>query len=119
MALAEWRKSSEPDSTRTFGHGQIDFFSIGGGVVRRFTLLPGWRWSQDMGPVTRTEWCEATHFQYQISGQLHVLLEDGTEFDLCAGDVAVIPAGHDTWVIGNDPVILVDWYRTSSLASRG
>lgn len=117
--LAEWRRSSKPDSTKTFGHGKIDFFAIGGGVVRRFTLLPGWRWSQDMGPVAGTGSCEATHFQYQISGRLHVRLKDGTDFELDAGDLAVLPAGHDTWVIGDEPVILVDWYRTSNLAKSG
>lgn len=116
MAVAEWRSSSRPDSSRTFGHGQVDFFSIGGGIIRRFTLQPGWRWSLDMGPVAKTEWCEASHFQYQVSGQLHVLLEDGTEFDLRAGDLAVLPSGHDTWVVGSEAVVLVDWYRASKLA---
>lgn len=118
MFVAEWRSSSQPDSSRTFGHGKVDFVSIGHGVVRRFTLQPGWRWSLDMGPVAKTEWCEASHFQYQASGQLHVLLEDGTEFDLRAGDLAVLPPGHDTWVIGSEPVVLVDWYRTSKLADK-
>lgn len=119
MALAQWRRSAQPDRTKTFGHGKIDFFCMGGGVVRRFTLLPGWNWSKDMGPVARTEWCEGTHFQYQLSGHLHVRLEDGTEFDLFAGDLAVLPAGHDTWVIGSEPVVIVDWYRASTVPRRG
>lgn len=116
MDRAEWKRGSKPDSTRTFGHGRIEFLTIGGGVVRRFTLEPGWRWSQDMGPVAGTEWCEASHFQYQISGHLHVLLSDGTEFEVHAGDLAILPPGHDTWVVGAEPVVLVDWYRASNLA---
>lgn len=118
MTIAEWRSSSQPDRSRMFGHGQVDFFSIAGGIIRRFTLQPGWRWSLDMGPVANTKWCEASHFQYQVSGRLHVLLEDDTEFDLRTGDLAVLPPGHDTWVVGNEVVVLVDWFRASRLADR-
>ena len=33
-----------------------------------------------------------------------------TEFDLGPGDVAVVPTGHDAWVVGEVPVVLVDWH---------
>jgi len=53
--------------------------------------------------------CEAPHFQYHVSGTLHVVMEDGTEKDLKAGDISMLSAGHDAWVIGNEPVIVVDF----------
>ncbi len=117
MAGAAWKTSSEPDEKRVFGHGTVEFFGIGGGAVRRFTLRPGWRWSLDMGPAAKSEWCEASHFQYQVSGRMHVQMEDGAEFDLGPGDISLLPAGHDTWVIGDEPVVLVDWYRASHLTT--
>jgi hypothetical protein len=43
-------------------------------------------------------------------------MEDGTEFDLGPGDVSVLPSGHDAWVIGDDPVVLVDWFGASNYA---
>ena len=46
-----------------------------------------------------------THIQYIISGRIKVVLEDGTEEELGPGDASVIPAGHKTWVIGNEPVV--------------
>jgi quercetin dioxygenase-like cupin family protein len=92
--------------------------NIGGGEVGRYTLEPGWRWSEHVKPVAGTEWCEAPHFQYLVSGKLHVIMKDGREFDLGAGSVSHLPAGHDAWVVGNEPVVLVDWYGAGNYAKR-
>jgi hypothetical protein len=100
---------SRPDEVRGFGHGRAEIVHAGGGVVGRLTLEPGWRWSQDVKPVVGTEWCEAPHFQYQVSGTVRIRMADGTEFDSKAGDVTVLPSGHDAWVVGDEPVVLVDW----------
>jgi hypothetical protein len=116
MPKSEHKNFSSPDETRTFGHGSVELLNIGGGSVGRLTLEPGWRWSQDVKPIAGTEWCEAPHFQYQVSGRLHVLMEDGTEFDLGPGDVSALPSGHDAWVVGDEPVVLVDWYGASNYA---
>ena len=53
-----------------------------------------------------------------MSGRLRVKMEDGAEFDLGAGDVSVLPKGHDAWVVGNEPVVLVDWYGASNYAKK-
>ena len=99
-----------------FERGKVELINIAGGTVGRLTLEPGWRWSQHVKPIAGTQWCEAPHFQYQVTGRLHVQMEDGTEFELVAGDVSVLPKGHDAWVIGDEPVVLVDWYGASNYA---
>jgi hypothetical protein len=116
MKKTEKKNLSSPDETRTFTHGKVELVHIGGGTIGRLTLEPGWRWSKDVKPLVHTEWCEAPHFQYQVSGRLHVLMEDGTELDLRSGDVSVLPSGHDAWVVGDEPVVLVDWSGASSYA---
>ena len=88
----------------------------GGGVVGKLTLEPGWRWAEHVKPIAKTEWCEAPHFQYHISGKLHVLMSDGKEFDAVPGDVTALPQGHDAWVVGKEPVALVDWWGASNYA---
>jgi hypothetical protein len=60
-------------------------------------------------PLAGTDWCEAPHFQYQVSGVLHVIDRDGTEFDSRAGDVTSLPSGHDAYVVGDEPAVLVDF----------
>lgn len=50
------------------------------------------------------------HFQYLVSGRVHIKMEDGSEFELEPGDVFALPAGHDAWVVGNEPAVAVDWH---------
>lgn len=100
---------SRPDEVRTFDHGRAELLYAGGGVVGRLILEPGWRWSKDVKPQAGTEWCEAPHFQYQVSGTVRIQLADGMEFDSNAGDVTVLPSGHDAWVLGDETVVLIDW----------
>jgi hypothetical protein len=107
---------TSPDETRTFDNGHVDLVKIGGGEVGRLVLSPGWRWSENVKPIAGTELCEAPHFQYHVSGTLHVLMADGTEFDAGPGDVTSLPSGHDAWVVGDDDVVLVDWFGASEYA---
>jgi hypothetical protein len=115
---AEWRDFAKADEVRTFGHGQADIVNIGGGTVGRLVLQPGWRWSVDVRPIAGTEWCEAPHFQYVVSGVLHIKMKDGSEFDLGPGSVSYLPSGHDGWVVGNEPVVVVDWHGATNYARR-
>ncbi|HET9170919.1 MAG TPA: nuclear transport factor 2 family protein [Actinospica sp.] len=118
-AKAEHRSFSMPDEMRPFEHGRMELLSAGGGSVGRARFEPGWRWSQDVKPIAGTDLCEAPHFCYQTSGTLHVRMADGTEFDLRAGDLAVIPPGHDAWVVGDETVEMIDWQGALHYAEKG
>ncbi|RAG82196.1 nuclear transport factor 2 family protein [Streptacidiphilus pinicola] len=108
-AMAEHLDFAAPDEIRTFPNGRAEIINAGGGVVGRLVLEPGWRWSKDVKPIAGTEWCEAPHFQYHVSGTIRIRMADGTEFDAKAGDITVLPSGHDAWVVGDEPVVAVDW----------
>lgn len=116
MSKAELKKFANPDDVRSFEHGRADVVEIGGGQVGRLTLEPGWRWSDHVKPLAGTEWCEAPHFQYHVSGTLRILMTDGTEFDAVPGDVTALPQGHDAWVVGDEPVVVIDWFGASNYA---
>jgi hypothetical protein len=107
---------NKPTETRTFDLGKLEVVEIGGGTVGRLTIEPGWRWSKHVKPIAKTEWCEAPHFQYQVSGTLHVVMADGEEFDCVAGDVSLLPSGHDAWVVGDEAVVLIDWNGATTYA---
>jgi hypothetical protein len=109
MASSEVQSFASPAEVRSFEKGQAEIVNIHGGAVGRFTLQPGWRWSQHVKPIVGTELCEAPHFQYHVSGRLHVVMTDGSEFEVGPGSVSAIAPGHDAWVVGNEPVVLVDW----------
>jgi len=105
----EVKSTNAPDETRTFEKGKLELVKVGGTTIGRAVFQPGWRWSTSVKPIAKTKSCEAPHLQYQVSGTLHVVMDDGTERDVKAGDVALIPPGHDAWVVGNEPVVAVDF----------
>lgn len=106
---AEMKSFTKPDEERTFPKGKLELVNIGGAVVGRATLQPGWRWSTSLQPLVKTKSCEAPHFQYHVSGRIKILMDDGKEFECKAGDVSLLPEGHDAWVIGDEPVVIVDF----------
>ncbi len=116
MEQTEHKSFGAPDETRKFPNGEARILAIGGGEVGRMVFEPGWRWSNDVKPIAQTDSCEAPHFQYHVSGQLAIRMDDGTELVAEAGDVTSLPSGHDAWVIGDEPVVVVDWYGASSYA---
>jgi hypothetical protein len=109
MNKAELRSFGKPDEVREFPKGKLELVKIGGATVGRATFQPGWRWSTSLQPLVKTKSCEAPHFQYHVSGVLRVRMEDGTEFDAKPGDVSLLPSGHDGWVVGNVPAVVVDF----------
>jgi hypothetical protein len=118
MENAECKYFGKADEVRKFDHGKIELVTMERGTIGRLTLQPGWRWSTHVKPIVKTEWCEAPHFQYLVSGKLRVKMSDGKEFDLESGSVSHLPTGHDAWVVGNEPVVVVDWYGATEYAAK-
>lgn len=118
MGRMERKRFVKPDEVRTFPKGKLELVNIGGGTVGKLTLEPGWKWSEHVKPIAGTNLCEAPHFQYHIAGKLHIVMADGEEIDAVPGDVTALPVGHDAWVVGNEPVVLVDWCGASNYARK-
>jgi hypothetical protein len=107
---------SAPDEVREFPHGRAEIVALSGDAIGRLTLQPGWRWSNDVKPIAKTDSCDAPHFQYHVSGRLAIRMDDGTEFVAGPGDLTSLPSGHDAWVVGDEPVVVVDFYGASNYA---
>ena len=105
----EHKSFGTPEEVRTFPKGKVELVTMGGSTLGRAVLEPGWRWSTCVKPIAKTASCEAPHFQYQISGTIRVRMDDGTEFDSKPGDVSSLLSGHDAWVVGNEPAVIVDF----------
>lgn len=112
----EHRGFAQPDVTREFPLGKAEILSIGASEVGRMTFAPGWRWSEHVKPIAGTDSCEAPHFQYHVSGRLAIRMDDGTEMVAGPGDITSLPSGHDAWVVGDEPVVVIDWYGASNYA---
>jgi hypothetical protein len=112
----ELKSFAKPDEVREFPKGRVELLKVGGVVVGRAVLQPGWKWSESVKPFAGTESCEAPHFQYHVSGVLKVRMDDGTEFECRKGDVSLLAAGHDAWVVGTEPALVVDFQGMAEYA---
>ena len=110
------KKFGKPDELRTFGNGKLQLISLAGATIGRAVLEPGWKWSKDVKPIAKTKSCQAPHFQYHATGVLHVKMDDGTEMDVGPGEVSYVPPGHDGWVVGTEPVTLIDFQGMADYA---
>jgi hypothetical protein len=95
---------TSPDEVREFPKGRLELVNVGAVVFGRMIVEPGWKWSDSVKPLAQTDSCEVPHQLYVESGALHVKMDDGTEVDL----VAIAP-GHDAWVVGDEPCVMVDF----------
>jgi quercetin dioxygenase-like cupin family protein len=105
----EVKNFDDADEVRPFeDRGQVRLVNIGGREVGLGVFEPGWRWHDHVKPIVGTHSCEFPHFIYVIAGRMKVVMDDGTEAELRAGDVATVAPGHDAWVVGDEPCITVD-----------
>jgi hypothetical protein len=116
MAGVEARDFSQPDEVRKPEKTTVELVRLGGGEIGRYTFQPGWRWSDCIKPVVGTERCQVEHIGYIVSGTLRVEHEDGSSGDATAGMVYRIAPGHDGWVVGNDPVVAVEFQGAATYA---
>ncbi|MCA1816071.1 MAG: cupin domain-containing protein [Acidobacteria bacterium] len=116
MATAESKSFDSPEETRSVEKGEIEVLNLGGAQVMRATFQPGWKWSECVKPVAKTESCQVSHLVYTVSGRMKARMDDGTEIDIKPGDVTSLPPGHDAWIVGDEPYVGVDFQGGGSYA---
>ena len=104
------KKSLEsPDETLTFEKEKIEIVNLGNVTIARVTLEPGWSWEKHVKPRANTKSCEVPHTTLIVSGRIRNIMDDGTETEGGPGDVAIIPPGHNSWVVGDEPCEGIDF----------
>lgn len=103
------RKSFDaPDDVRRFAKGSVSLVHLGSLTLGRGIIEPGFRWSTSLKPIQGTPSCQIHHLQIMVQGHFHVEMDDGESADFGPGDVMNVPPGHDVWVVGDEPVVVVD-----------
>jgi Cupin domain len=113
----EIQRFDAPEETRTFEHGRFDLVTIAGRTFGRASYEPGWRWSTHVGAATGDDLCEVEHLGIVLSGRAAVRMRDGDEFVMEPGDLFAIPAGHDSWVVGDQPYVSLHLLGASHYAA--
>ncbi|HEY0755983.1 MAG TPA: cupin domain-containing protein [Ktedonobacteraceae bacterium] len=109
MSTMQTKSLNAPDEVNTLTRATIEIITFGELALMKLTLQPGWKWSEHMKSTAGTQSCEVPHFNYGISGRLHVRMDDGTESEIGPGDAQLLPAGHDAWVVGDEPYVGLDF----------
>lgn len=112
------KRFKKPDEIRTFGNGKYEVVTLGGVTVGRATYEPGWKWSADVGPLTGANFCEVEHVGLVLARHAKVLMRDGREFDLRAGDYFYVAPGHDSWVVGEETYVSLHFHGVGQYAKK-
>ena len=104
----ETKSHSSPDEVRSPPKTRVEVVRLEGFTIGRFNFEPGWRWSECVKPVVKTESCQASHVGYAVSGRITVRMQDGTQKTIAAGESYTIPPGHDAWVEGNERFVGIE-----------
>jgi class 3 adenylate cyclase len=104
------------DDVREVLRGQLETYDMGEIRIGRSVLQPGWRWSESIKPIARTEHCEFHHIGLCVSGICRVEMRDGPELLIEAGQIYEIPPGHDAWVVGDEPYVTIEWSPSTAFA---
>ena len=107
--MIEVKTVDKADERRDFPRGHLEVLNLTGLTFGVATFEPGWRWSESVAPIAGTTTCQIHHNTYVVQGRLHIRMNDGSEAEVGPGDVAVIPPGHDAWVLGDEACIMYDF----------
>ena len=103
---------------RTVGGVDVDVMLAGTGRVKRVIYPPKFRWSKDMKPVMGGDLCQHAHVGFLAHGQIHIEYADGCKLEFTAPQVVAIEPGHDGWVMGNDPAIMIEFDFLGDTANK-
>jgi hypothetical protein len=87
---------------------QIDMTAVGSGRVRRVVYQPGFRWSTHMKGHVNTPLCMHAHVGFIVSGEIGIEYGDGCTLRFVAPQAVAIEPGHDGWVVGDAPAVLIE-----------
>jgi hypothetical protein len=94
---------------RDIGHVKLDVGHAGAARVKRMIYPVGFRWSVDMKPAVGTNLCMHAHVGFLAHGEIHVEYPDGCVIEHKAPQIVAIEPGHDGWVVGREPVVLIEF----------
>lgn len=114
----EGKNLGSPDETRSFDKGKMDVVTLDDVTVGKAVFEPGWKWSECVKPLAGTDSCQVPHVGYVISGRMKVVMDDGSEEEFGPDDALVIPPGHDAWILGDEPCVILDFAGADQYAKE-
>ena len=105
-------------TSREIGGVRLDVASAGAARVKRMIYPPGFKWSSAMKSIVGTDRCMHAHVGFLARGEIHIEYADGCVVEYKAPQIVAIDPGHDGWVVGREPVILIEFDFEGDTVSR-
>ena len=105
-------------TSREIGGVRLEVARAGAARVKRMIYPAGFRWSSAMKPIVGTDRCMHAHVGFLARGEIHIEYPDGCVVEYKAPQVVAIDPGHDGWVVGKEPVILIEFDFEGDTVSR-
>ena len=103
------KRFDKPDDTVSSSKFSGQIIVLGKTQVGQFMFQPGWHWSKDVKPVLGTHSCQFHHQGFVVSGRMHIIMDSGAEYTLGPGEVFDVPPGHDSFVVGDEPHVVIEF----------
>ena len=104
--------------SRIVGGVKLDVARAGSSRVKRLIYPAGFRWSKDMKAIVGTDYCMHAHVGFLARGQIHIEYPDGCKLEFAAPQVIAIEPGHDGWVVGDEPAVVIEFDFEGDTARR-
>jgi len=109
MGTLQSKHFDEPDDLVTLPLLMSQVVVLGEVYVARTIHEPGWRWSEHVKPVVGTPSCLHHHKGVVLSGQMEVETDGGAGRRIGPGEALEVPPGHDAWVVGDEPLVTLEF----------
>ena len=113
------KRFSHPDEVRVFKKGKFELLALPGMTIGKATYSPGWKWSEDVSPLSETQFCNVEHLGMVLEGSATVVFNNEEIITLVEGDIFYVPPKpHDSWVVGDQEYISIHFLGADSYATK-
>jgi class 3 adenylate cyclase len=109
MGRIERKSVTDPDEVRELPALTLNLLRVGSLALGYATIQPGFRWSTHLRKETDEPLCQIHHLQLLLSGRFAVEMDDGEYVEIGPNEIFDVPPGHDAWVVGDEPAIILDF----------
>ena len=99
----------QADKHQEVGGVQVDIVRAGNVRVKRMIYPPGFHWTAHLKGAVGTELCMHSHVGFMAHGQINVRFKDGCLVEYRAPQFVVVEPGHDGWVVGDEPAVMIEF----------
>ena len=113
------KRFSDPDEVRVFKKGKFELLALPGMTIGKATYSPGWKWSEDVSPLSETKFCNVEHLGIVLEGSATVAFDNEEIRILVEGDIFYVPPKpHDSWVVGDQEYVSIHFLGADSYATK-